>query len=772
MSDSRAASVPGSVESLVDTVAYSIAGCSEHSSRYVADNILVDNPKDQSSRWSGLHEDPHVKQWLLLRLDNPSIIHSITFGKYHKSHPCNMKEFKILIGMGENDMTEVLHASLKDDNAPETFPLRHMKAAGVYAPSRFLKIIPLTAHSSSYHISIWHVALKGVKEPAFMQGATSRYEQYREAAALRHILKHLRTRGLLAPYKALLAASDVQLEHPLVTRLYESIVSHADWSAAEEVIRSSADSGLFDAYLQSSPPRAVWKRLQNSDFGGPHPCRRGGHAMCIDEEAGIIYLFGGFDGQRSLDDFWSYSIADDSWELISEHASLGPGPSARSCHRMIFDSRTGCIYVLGRLTDGDGDADDGMGGAHTRESSADSTSFQDCPGDFWRYHTQGPIAGSWELLSDDTSDAGGPLLLFDHQMVMDSAAQTLYVCGGRVHEGHSSPAKYSGLYSYEVASQKWTLLQPRAPSGVLHSAMWKRYGHCMVFDPSSRCLIIFSGMGDDDHYLSDMYSYEIDTNTATQLYVNFSSSGGPDKNSTQRAVIDPSLQEIYVLCGLTRNRAQPSRTESSTWLYKYEEQPGRWAHILPEASGSNERSMQPRTRYGHQIVYDLRSKTIYLHGGNAGPADDDGHEEADAIAERRLDDLWCMMLKRPEPQEAVRRAKFELRCQQFREMCDAAPAVEALKFLQSQVAEVVDHNTPETDTFSNLLSLLLTRQQQPSRPSPESSSSNAADNDLRDKHQTRIKVFESLLELYPADAKQPSPNLVDMVDWYEQSAHE
>ena len=60
------------------------------------------------------------------------------------AHPCNMKEFKVMIGMEEHDMTEVLHASLKDDNVPETFPLRNIKAAGVYTPSRFLKIIPLT----------------------------------------------------------------------------------------------------------------------------------------------------------------------------------------------------------------------------------------------------------------------------------------------------------------------------------------------------------------------------------------------------------------------------------------------------------------------------------------------------------------------------------------------------------------------------------------------------------------------------------------------------
>ena len=60
--------------SLISGLTYAIAGCSEHSSRYVAENILTDSPKDQSSRWSGLHEDPHVKQWLLLRLDSPSII--------------------------------------------------------------------------------------------------------------------------------------------------------------------------------------------------------------------------------------------------------------------------------------------------------------------------------------------------------------------------------------------------------------------------------------------------------------------------------------------------------------------------------------------------------------------------------------------------------------------------------------------------------------------------------------------------------------------------
>jgi hypothetical protein len=94
--------------------------------------------------------------------------------------------------------------------------------------------------------------------------------------------------------------------------------------------------------------------------------------------------------------------------------------------------------------------------------------------------------------------------------------------------------------------------------------------------------------------------------------------------------------------------------------------------------------LQPRTRYGHQIVYDSRNKTVYLHGGNAGrvlESDDGGYTDTGAPPpEYRLDDLWSTTLKRfvlfwpflagvltlvrPESQEAIRRGNFEIRCQQ------------------------------------------------------------------------------------------------------------
>jgi muskelin len=55
-----------------------------------------------------------------------------------------MKEFKICVGLTKDRMTEVLSSTLKDDNVPETFALRHTNSAGVAFPSQYLKIIPIS----------------------------------------------------------------------------------------------------------------------------------------------------------------------------------------------------------------------------------------------------------------------------------------------------------------------------------------------------------------------------------------------------------------------------------------------------------------------------------------------------------------------------------------------------------------------------------------------------------------------------------------------------
>ena len=55
-----------------------------------------------------------------------------------------MKEFKLYVGLTEDNMTEVVHAGLKNDPTPETFYINSVNGAGLTFPSRFVKIEPLS----------------------------------------------------------------------------------------------------------------------------------------------------------------------------------------------------------------------------------------------------------------------------------------------------------------------------------------------------------------------------------------------------------------------------------------------------------------------------------------------------------------------------------------------------------------------------------------------------------------------------------------------------
>ena len=226
--------------------------------------------------------------------------------------------------------------------------------------------------------------------------------QHLETMALRHILKHLRSRRLMAPLKALTACTDVQLECPLVTRFYDSVVSDGNWAEAERVLQLAAEAGQFDTYAREAPAQATWRRLYGASADGDAPGQRGGHAMCIDEAAGRIYLYGGWDGERSLDDFWMFSIAETQWHMMPRNRD-GVWPGRRSCHKMAFDPGTGHIYLLGCLGVSDDDLRE-TDPARTRGSGASAGEPRPPTQrpDFYVYHTRGDNAGTWELISANT----------------------------------------------------------------------------------------------------------------------------------------------------------------------------------------------------------------------------------------------------------------------------------------------------------------------------------------------------------------------------------
>ena len=47
-------------------------------------------------------------------------------------------------------------------------------------------------------------------------------------------------------------------------------------------------------------------------------------------------------------DFWAFDIVNVKWKLLSIDTENDGGPSPRSCHKMVFDTKTRQIFILGR----------------------------------------------------------------------------------------------------------------------------------------------------------------------------------------------------------------------------------------------------------------------------------------------------------------------------------------------------------------------------------------------------------------------------------------
>lgn len=123
-------------------------------------------------------------------------------------------------------------------------------------------------------------------------------------------------------------------------------------------------------------------------------------------------------------------------------------------------------------------------------------------------------------------------------------------------------------------------------------------------------------------------------------------------------------------CGLTRSPQTGSTTtlaaETRNWMFSYDQRPGTWAHILPQTAQTSvkgapshlhpdEPAEEPMPRYAHQVVYNPKTKTVFLHGGNAGIVGELERKRADGTPrdqgedvgkEQRLDDFWQMSMIR------------------------------------------------------------------------------------------------------------------------------
>ncbi|XP_039276619.1 muskelin [Nilaparvata lugens] len=639
-------------------------------------------------------------------------------------------------------MIELLDSGLKNDNVPETFELRHSIDDQLF-PCRFIKILPLQSWGSSFNFSIWFVKLSGIDSWDIVKPSLDWFLEFQKREAVRLCLKYLRKQDYKDAFSVLSRVSGIQLEDPMLTELHKILVEESDFNGAEQLVCQSVNSGLFSAYISKQEYRAIWRPLQST---GPQPGMRGGHQMCIDPHSETIFLLGGWDGNQDLSDLWAYHVPSKQWRLISNDTEAQGGPSARSCHKMCLDPKRRQIFTLGRYLD------------------CQYRVPENLKSDFYVYDIE---SNQWTLITDDTAALGGPQLIFDHQMCIDVTLRTIYVFGGRVLNVSvngittteaiaSSEPVYSGLFSYHVSTNTWRNLCPDSPIQPDPNStptLRSRVSHSMLFHPIYRKLFIFAGQRNKD-YLNDFFSYDVDSGLVEHISDGSKrdASALPAAGFTQRATIDPQLDEIYVLSGLSKDKEKrDDSVQNSFWVYYIKQ--NEWSCVYrnenaEEQYWSKMQHLEPCPRFAHQLVYDHVNKVHYLFGGNPGKA---------SSPKLRLDDFWRLTLYRPTYPQLLQRFRFLIRKYRFQELA-SSDSLQALHYLQTSLSDIIDHEDPEqTKEFQKLASVIF-------QESDCCRGQSSAHEDMQTRcFQQRCQLFEELCAFFPANMTQPQADLLDLV---------
>lgn len=85
--------------------------------------------------------------------------------------------------------------------------------------------------------------------------------QYKELETIKLCLKHFRQKNMMDIYYALKNKTNVEFEHPLVSRLHRELVVEAKFDEAEHIIRDADTSGIFQPYVQAAKYSPEWQRI-------------------------------------------------------------------------------------------------------------------------------------------------------------------------------------------------------------------------------------------------------------------------------------------------------------------------------------------------------------------------------------------------------------------------------------------------------------------------------------------------------------------------------
>lgn len=279
----------------------------------------------------------------------------------------------------------------------------------------------------------------------------------------------------------------------------------------------------------------------------------------------------------------------------------------------------------------------------------------------------------------------------------------------------------------------------------------------MLFHLEKRLLYIFAGQRGRE-FLSDFITYNVDTHEISFIYDGSKKESDqvPAAGFTQRATIDPGLNEIHVLSGLSKDKEKREETvRNSFWVYDMDRKS--WSCVYKNENMGQQywtkmQNVEPCPRFAHQLVYDDIHKVHYLFGGNPGKS---------SLPKMRLDDFWSLKLSRPSREHLLRRCRYLIRKQRFHEMAARDP-YEALRYLQHELSETVTHDDPEESKEFRLIASSLFSQSVSTQDRMETGADSLSP-PLNDGFAGRTQLFDTLVSFFPEHMTQPKGNLVDLI---------
>jgi N-acetylneuraminic acid mutarotase len=307
--------------------------------------------------------------------------------------------------------------------------------------------------------------------------------------------------------------------------------------------------------------QAVWTDLAPT---GDVPSARSGHAAIYNLAAQKMLIFGGWNADSSFNETWSYDSALNTWTNLIPTGSL---PAARAQHQMVYDSVNGKVIMFGGLV--------APAGAQL--------------GDTWAYD---PVANTWANLNP-TGDV--PEARDSHSMVFDSATGQVILFGGW-SDGTSTHV--NDTWAYDPAANTWTNLEPTGDVPTV------RGGQCMIYDQDQDRVILFGGW-DESTYFNDIYAYDPNANTWTNLNP---AGDVPSVRYGHKMVYDPTAGTVVLFGGYNL-----ISEFDDTWAY--DPVSNTWTDLYPAGTA-------PAARDSHSLIYDPAADKLILFGGYVDGAAD------------------------------------------------------------------------------------------------------------------------------------------------------